>query len=233
MSKPHSLLFLPGLLCDDRLWRDQVAGLSDIATSVVADLTVDDSIPDMAERALSVAPEKFALIALSMGGYVAFEILRQAPERVTHLALFATSAGAESHERATKRRAALGSLRYGRFAGVTTRMLPQLIHPSRVGAPLGEEVKAMAERVGGEAFVRQQHAILERADSRPLLPSISVPTIVGVGVGDALTPVAESREIFRAIPGASLHVFGHCGHLPALEHPLTTTLLIRALLLDR
>ena len=232
MADRAPLLFLPGLLCDARLWRDQVAGLADVADARVADLTLDDSLAAMARRALDGAPERFALAALSMGGYVAFEILRQAPERVTRLALLATSAAPDSPDRAARRRAAMKSLASGRFMGVTRRLLPQLIHPERVATPLGDEVRAMAERVGGAAFLRQQTAILGRPDSRPMLASIAVPTLVAVGVADVLTPVAESRAMFRAIPGASLHVFGRCGHLPAMERPEKTTALLRGWLAD-
>jgi pimeloyl-ACP methyl ester carboxylesterase len=226
------LLLLPGLLCDARLWRDQVAGLGDVAAAQVADLTRDDALPAMARRALDAAPERFALAALSMGGYVAFEILRQAPERVTRLALFSTSASPDTPDRAERRRAAMSSLEHGRFVGVTRRLLPQLIHPDRVDGEVGAEVRAMAERVGGEAFLRQQRAILDRPDSRPLLASIGVPTLVAVGDADVLTPSTESRAIFRAIPGASLHVFGRCGHLPAMECPAWTTALLRGWLAD-
>lgn len=232
MSDRTPLLLLPGLLCDARLWRDQVAGLADVADPQVADLTRDDSLSAMARRALADAPPQFALAALSMGGYVAFEILRQAPERVARLALLATSASPDTAERAAHRRAGMSSLQHGRFVGVTRRMLPQLVHPDRVETPLGDDVRAMAERVGGEAFLRQQTAILGRPDSRPLLASIRVPTLVGVGDADVLTPPAESRAIFRAIPGASLHVFGRCGHLPAMERPAMTTALLRGWLAD-
>ncbi len=232
MADRPSILFLPGLLCDARLWRDQVAGLAEIADARVADLTLDTSVAAMAERALATAAPRFALGALSMGGYVAFEILRRAPERVTRLALVATSASPDTPERAVRRRAALSSLRHGRFAGVTRRLLPQLVHPDRVDTPVGDAVRAMAERVGGEAFERQQTAILGRPDSRPLLASIRVPTLVAVGDADVLTPPAESRALFRAIPGASLHVFGRCGHLPAMERPASTTALLRGWLAD-
>ena len=227
-----TLLLLPGLLCDARLWRDQVEGLRDLADAQVADLTLDDDVGAMARRVLASAPPRFALAALSMGGYVAFEILRQAPERVTRLALFATSASPDSADRAARRRAALASLAHGRFVGVTRRLLPQLVHPSRVDGEVGAEVRAMAERVGGEAFLRQQTAILGRPDSRPVLASIAVPTLVAVGDSDVLTPPAESRAMFRAIPGASLHVFGRCGHLPAMERPVKTTALLRGWLAD-
>lgn len=221
------LVFLPGLLCDERLWRDQVGALKGQASIQVADLTQDDSVEAMARRVLEAAPPRFGLVALSMGGYVAFELLRQAPERIERLALFATSAAPDGAERAAQRRSWMASLALGRFRGVTQRMLPQLIHPDRVDEPVGAEVQAMAERVGGEAFLRQQTAILNRPDSLPLLSSIKVPTLVAVGDGDVLTPPSESRTIHEGVAGSQFHVLPRCGHLPAMELPDETTELLR------
>lgn len=222
------LVLLPGLLCDARLWREQVLALHDVADAQVADLTLDDSVSAMAARVLAAAPERFALGGLSMGGYVAFEILRQAPERVTRLALFSTSAAPDSPQRAEQRRRAMAALSVGRFLGVTQQMMPQLLPASRLNDPLAGEVKAMAGRVGGEAFLRQQQAILGRPDSRPGLADIAVPTLVAVGDLDRLTPPAESQAIHDGIAGSSLHVFADCGHLPAMERPAETTALLRA-----
>ncbi|MFL5337420.1 MAG: alpha/beta fold hydrolase [Geminicoccaceae bacterium] len=213
------LLLLPGLLCDASLWRHQVTALSGITAPMVADLTQDDSVAAMAARTLAAAPPRFALAALSMGGYVAFEILRQAPERVSRLALLDTSAAPDSQARAAQRRAAMESLRLGRFAGVTTRMLPQLVHPRHVRSEVGAEVRVMAARVGAEAFFRQQQAILGRPDSRPLLGAIAVPTLVAVGAADVLTPPTEAMEIHNGIRRSFFHLFQDCGHLPPLEAP--------------
>ncbi|MGN7833714.1 alpha/beta fold hydrolase [Pseudoxanthomonas sp. 22568] len=229
VSSPRpSLLLLPGLLCDARLWRDQVEGLADLADITVPDLTLDDSVGAMAARVLAQAPARFALGALSMGGYVAFEILRQAPQRVERLALLSTSARADPPKRAAVRRASLALAERGRFAGVTRKLLPQLVHASRVDTPVGEEVMAMAERVGRDAFLRQQRAILERPDSQPLLPTLSMPTVVGVGDDDRMTAPEESRILQTGIAGARLHVFTHCGHLPPMEKPRETSDLLRA-----
>lgn len=222
------VLLLPGLLCDARLWRDQVAGLADIAEVAVPDLTRDDSVGALAARVLADAPERFALGALSMGGYVAFEILRQVPQRVTRLALLATSARADPPKRAAVRRASLAMAERGRFAGVTRKLLPQLVHASQVDTPVGEEVMAMAERVGRDAFLRQQRAILERPDSLPLLPALAMPTVIGVGDDDRMTAPEESRILRDGIAGARLHVFTGCGHLPPMEKPQETTELLRA-----
>lgn len=232
MSEPPPLVLLPGLLCDDRLWREQVAGLRDVAEGLVADLTLDESVEAMAARVLAQAPERFALAALSMGGYVAFEILRQAPDRVTRAALMATSAAPDSPSRAAERRAAMKAMKFGRFLGVTDRMLPQLIHPDHVGGEIGREVMEMAGRVGAEAFLRQQTAILGRPDSRPLLANIRIPTLVAVGDDDRLTPLAEAREIHEGVAGSRLHVFERCGHLPPMEAPQETTAVLRDWLLD-
>jgi pimeloyl-ACP methyl ester carboxylesterase len=224
----NPIVFVPGLLCDERLWRDQAKALSDLTTCCTADVTKDATVGEMAARLLAAAPPRFTLIALSMGGYVAFEVLRQASDRVQALALFDTSASPDPPGRAAERRAALNSLSSGRFVGVTNRMLPRLVDEQHLDGPVGQELRAMAERVGGEAFARQQRAILTRPDSRPLLPSISIPTLVGVGDGDVLTPPEEAVTIFRGVQHPSFHLFHRCGHLPAIEQPEATTDVIRA-----
>ncbi|WP_116807938.1 alpha/beta fold hydrolase [Steroidobacter cummioxidans] len=232
MPERPPLLLLPGLLCDQRLWRDQARDLGDVAETSIPDLTLDDSLSAMARRVLDAAPQRFALAALSMGGYVAFEILRQQPERVTRLALVDTSAALDSPQRVTQRLAGIKSLKHGRFFGVTSRMLPQLVHAKHVHGPIGAEVQAMAKRVGGDAFLRQQHAILNRPDSRPLLASINVPTLVAVGDSDILTPPSDAEEMHRQIAGSTYYVFAACGHLPPMEVPEETTQLLRRWLLE-
>lgn len=232
MSLAHSasspaLLFLPGLLCDDRLWRDQVTALQGGFACQMADTTQDDGLAAMAVRALAAAPPRFGLVALSMGGYLAFEILRQAPERVTRLALFDTSARPDTPEQARRRRGLMALTRTGLFKGVTPRLLPQLLHPDAMERPVAAEVSAMAARVGREAFLRQQAAILGRPDSRPDLPRIAVPTLVAVGEADVLTPPDHAEEIAAGIPGAVLHQIPGCGHLPPMEAPAATTALLQ------
>ena len=221
------LLLLPGLLCDERLWREPAAALAGVAPVHHADLTRDDSVAGMAARVLAAAPPVFALAGLSMGGYVAFEILRQAPQRVARLALLDTSARLDPPRRMMVRQAGLALAEAGRFAGVTRKLLPQLVHESRVDGEVGEEVMAMAQRVGREAFLRQQRAIIGRPDSLPLLPAIAVPTLVGVGEDDRMTPPEESRLLHERIPGARLHVFARCGHLPPMEAPRETAAVLR------
>jgi pimeloyl-ACP methyl ester carboxylesterase len=226
---PPVLLFLPGLLCDARLWREPIAALQGRASCLVADLTHDDSIAAMAARALRLVPDgtPFALCGLSMGGYVALEIMRQAPGRVARLALMDTSARADTPEQTRRRRALLALSESGMFRGVTPRLLPQLLAPENVAGPLGAEVMAMAERVGRPAFHRQQRAIMHRLDSRPDLPRIAAPTLVAVGEKDALTPPDLAREMAGLIPGARLAVIPEAGHLPPMETPDAVAGLLR------
>ncbi len=222
-----SIVFIPGLLCDARLWRDQLLGVSGLAPGIVADVSLDESVEDMASRLLDSAPARFVLVALSMGGYVAFEVMRKAPERVLALALFSTTAAPDSSARTAERERMLSSLEIGRFEGVTSRLLPRLVHADQLPGRVGSELAAMAHRVGREAFVRQQRAILRRPDSRPLLASIATPTLVAVGDSDQLTPPDEAVAIFRALPSPSFHLFHRCGHLPAIENPRETTNVLR------
>lgn len=225
------LLFLPGLLCDARLWRDQVTGLADLAAPVVADLTLDSDVAAMAARAIAAIEGPFALAGLSMGGYVALEVMRQVPGRVTRLALFDTSARPDTPEQARQRRGLISLTRSGQFRGVTPRLLPRLLHARNQPGPLADEVMAMAGRVGREAFLRQQAAILARPDSRPGLPAIAVPTLVAAGEADLLTPPELAREIAAGIPGAVLHLLPGCAHLPSMEAPEEVTALMRDWLL--
>lgn len=211
------LLLLPGLICDERLWRDVIGGLD--ARSTVADLTQDDSMAAMALRALAVAPPRFALAGLSMGGYVAFEILRRAPERVTHLALFDTSARADDAARRETRRKGIAMVGQGKFVGVSHGLLGSLIAPQHMGTEVAHKVQAMSERVGQEAYVRQQQAIMDRVDSRPLLGEIKVPTLVGVGEVDKMTPPELAEEMAAGIAGAELVRFPDSAHLPTMENP--------------
>lgn len=211
------LLLLPGLICDERLWRDVIAGLD--ARSVVADLTQDDSIGAMAQRALAAAPARFALAGLSMGGYVAFEIMRQAPERVTHLALLDTSARADEDARKETRRKGIEMVGQGKFIGVSRGLLGSLVAPQHMGTPVAGDVQAMSERVGQAAYMRQQVAIMNRVDSRPTLGDIQVPTLVGVGESDKLTPPELAEEMAAGIAGSELVRFPDSAHLPTMENP--------------
>ena len=222
------LVLLPGLLCDGALWRHQTETLADAAAFTIGDFTDDDSIEAMARSVLIEAPESFALAGLSMGGYVALEIMRQAPERVTRLALLDTSARADTPEQTVHRGGLLELVQMGEFKGVTPRLLPLLIHPDRLDdEALTGTIMAMAERIGKEAYLRHQNAILKRVDSRPYLPAIGCPTLVLCGRQDVLAPLDAHQEMADAIPRASLVVVEDCGHLATLEQPHAVSAALR------
>ncbi len=232
MPQKIPLVLLPGLLCDAALWRPQVEGRGTLAEPDITDLTRDDSLGAMARRVLAAAPPSFALAGLSMGGYVAQEVMRQAPERVTKLALLDTSARADTPEQTSRRRGLIELSEKGEFKGVTPRLLPLLIHAARhEDNPLTEVVMGMAERVGKEAFLNQQKAIMGRPDGREDLRRIACPTLVLCGRQDALTPLALHEEIAGLVPGAKLVVVEDCGHLSTLEKPKTVTAALRQWLL--
>jgi pimeloyl-ACP methyl ester carboxylesterase len=194
----------------------------------IADHTRDESMSAIARRILGTAPARFALAGLSMGGYVAFEILRQAPERVAKVALLDTSARADAPEQTAMRRAQMTLAAQGRLAEVVEQQFPRLVHRAhRTDASLRGVFNLMAEEVGAAGFIRQQTAILGRSDSQPTLASIRCPALVLVGEGDELTPPERAAEIAAGIPGAHLVSVPQCGHMSTLEQPAEVT---RALL---
>lgn len=228
MPRRRPLVLLPGLLCDAALWRHQVETLGDLAEMTVADLTIEDQAAAAARRVLAEAPDEFALAGLSMGGYLAFEILRQAPDRVTHLALLNTSARPDPPEKVKFRQDLIDLARMGEFKGVTPRLLPRLIHPGRLGdEALVRDVMEMAERVGRDAFLRQQRLLMTRPDSRHDLALIHCPTVVIAGREDGLTPLADSIEMAEKIRRAKLVVVEECGHLSTMERPHAVSAVLR------
>jgi pimeloyl-ACP methyl ester carboxylesterase len=222
------LVLIPGLLCDAALWRAQMEDLADIAEPMVADMTHDESMAAMACTVLNAAPQRFALAGLSMGGYVAQEVMRQASSRVLKLALLDTGARADTAEQSARRRGLIELAQKGDFKGVTPRLLPLFLHPDRLAdEELVAAVTEMAERVGKDAFLRQQRAIMGRTDSRPSLAAIGCPTLVLCGRQDALTPVALHQEMAAQIPGAGLEIIEDCGHLSTMERPREVTAALR------
>ena len=229
MASKTSLVLVPGLLCTAALWAPQIAALAEIADMQVGDHTRHDSLPAIAGSILAAAPPSFALAGLSMGGYIAYEILRQAPERVTRLALLDTGSRADTPERSAARRQIVALAERDGTRAAQSQLMPVLIHPARLADEvLVETVLRMGEDTGVETFRRQQTALMARPDSRPLLPSIRCPTLVLVGREDALTPPDLSREIADGIPGSRLEIVPDCGHLSTLERPQAVNDALRA-----
>lgn len=217
----ETLVLIPGLLNDAELWSRQVPMLDDLVDRIVIpDTTAHEDIRETAAQVLAETEGELAVAGLSMGGYVALEILRQAPERLERLALIDTSARQDSADQRRRRTGLIELADKGRFKGVTPRLLPMLVHASRLeDETVTRPIFDMAARIGKDGFIRQQKAILSRDDSRDLLAGVTVPTLIMCGRDDQLTPVELSEEMAKAVSGATLRIVEQCGHLPALERP--------------
>ena len=224
MTEPLPIVLIPGLLCSPRLYTEQLPDLWRFGPLVLADHTRDDQVGALADRILTAAPPRFALVGLSMGGYTAFEIMRRAPGRVARLALLDTSARADTPDQAERRRTQIAFARCGRFGEVVDQLFSSWVHRARRDdEALRRTVELMAEETGPEAFVRQQGVIMSRPDSRPDLAAIRCPTLVLVGDGDEATPPDRAAEIANGIAGARLVTVPECGHLSTLERPHQVT----------
>jgi len=221
MTDRVPLILVPGLLCDDALWRHQVESLADIADIRVAHQhTRYDSMAEIADAILNDAPTRFALAGLSMGGYIAMELIDRAPGRVERLALLDTRAGGDLPEQVSQRYEFIEQVKAGGFEEVVDRLVSLFIHSERFSdEALIPQVKAMTHRVGPESFIRQQHALLSRRDHLANLSNISCPTTIICGRQDQLTPLELSIEMADNIPGSELVVIEDCGHLTTMERP--------------
>lgn len=227
-DESHPLLLIPGLLCDAALWAHAREYLAALAPVHVADVTAGDSIAAMAAAVLDRAPPRFALAGLSMGGYVALEIMRRAPERVDRLALLNTHARGDTAEQSERRRRLVNMAVNGRFDAVVETLLPTMVHHDRLDDPaLISDITAMKHRLGPAVFERQQQAIIDRPDSRPSLSAIACPTLVLAGRSDEIAPLPRMAEMAEAIPGARLAIIEDCGHMSTMERPQAVTALLR------
>ncbi|HXZ67893.1 MAG TPA: alpha/beta fold hydrolase [Alphaproteobacteria bacterium] len=212
------ILLVPGLACSPRLFGEQIPALWRLGPVMVADHTHGETISEIAAQILASAPPRFALVGMSMGGYIAFEIMRQAKDRVSKLALIDTSARADTSEATEQREAQIRITQGGKFAAVIDAQFARMVHPShREDEKLKAIVHAMADDVGPDVFVRQQKAIIARPDSRPSLAAIRCPTLVIVGEADEITPPDRAAEMAEGISGARLVTLKNCGHLTTHE----------------
>jgi pimeloyl-ACP methyl ester carboxylesterase len=223
-----TLLILPGLLEDADAFDALVSGTQDIATAFFADMTRADSIAGLATEALKQAPEgPFLLAGHSMGGYVALEILRQAPARVAKLALLNTNARPDTPE-STENRRRLMALADRDFEGVINALMPKVMSAEHQKDPvMSGIVAAMALGIGKDAFKRQQEAIINRIDSRPHLAAIRCPTRVVAARDDAIMPVELLEELAKGIRGARLDVVEDSGHMASIEQPEEVVRIVR------
>jgi pimeloyl-ACP methyl ester carboxylesterase len=204
------------------MYEAQIAALWNFGPLLLADHRRHDSIAEIARSILEVAPPRFALAGLSMGGYVAFEMMRQAPERVLKLALMSTSARPDTAEQTKARNDQIAITQAGGYGKIMYSSLPMLLHHSN-DEGLRKKLLKMADDTGPDAYIRQQNAIKNRPDSRPLLASIRCPTLVLAGKNDKLTPPDRLKEIADGITGSRYVEIPECGHASTLDQPELTT----------
>jgi pimeloyl-ACP methyl ester carboxylesterase len=217
-SDPQDLLFLPGFMLTEALWDDMRDGLAALGNCHFGDLSRNDSIASMAAHVLAAAPPRFILFGFSMGGFVAQQIVRQAPERVLALALLNTSSRAQTPQEAAQTAAQLALARDIPFKGLTSRALASSVHPARRGdAALLGRLQAMALKNGKPVFLRQMAAL--RDDDPDGLERIDCPTLIVGSSDDGLRSLAESEQMARRIAGSRLVVMRDCGHMTPLEKP--------------
>jgi pimeloyl-ACP methyl ester carboxylesterase len=224
MDNSMPILLIPGLAGSPRIYAPVAPAMWRVGPVTVANHIRDGNMGAIARRILAEAPPRFALAGHSMGGYIAFEIMRQAPDRVAKLALVNTQARPDTPEATARRRALIARAKGGEYRGVLEELFPGFVHPSRrEDGALRQLVHDMGDDIGAEAFVRQQTAIISRPDSRPTLAWIKCPTLVLTGDEDNTIPNALSKEMADGIPGAKLLILAQCGHLPQVEQPQATS----------
>jgi pimeloyl-ACP methyl ester carboxylesterase len=223
MDNTMPILLVPGLVSSPRIYAPVAPALWRFGPVTVANHIRDDNMGAIARQFLAVAPPRFALAGHSMGGYIAFEIMRQAPQRVAKLALINTQARPDTPEATARRRSQVARAQSGEYHALLDDLFAGFVHPSRrEDAALRKLVQDMGDDVGADAFVRQQTAIMSRPDSRPMLAWIKCPTLVLTGDEDNTIPNSLSVEMAEGIPGAKLVILAACGHLPQPEQPQAT-----------
>jgi len=228
------LVFVPGLLCTDALFQPQIDALSASHSIHIAQTTDCETIDRMVEYMLDSVSGEIIVIGLSMGGYVAQEAARIAPDRISAIALLSTSAQPDDEARKRQRHELIKLSEIGRFKGVTPRLLPRFLSAEALeDEAMCQTVMDMAAEIGQKHFTSQQYAIMARRDQRPYLPSFHKPSLVLCGMADELTPPQLSEEMAGLLPRAELVLLDKIGHLSSLEAPEEVTqaiirLIIRA-----
>jgi pimeloyl-ACP methyl ester carboxylesterase len=223
-------VFITGQLLTNAVWEPMLATWGEFT---LADHRSDDTIGGMAERLLASAPARFDLVAHAMGGFVAFEVMRRAPERVNRLALLSTLASADGPAQTARRQGYIDLVESGRFDQVIEERVPILFPPAhREDERLLGIARTMASETGAETFMRQQRAIMARIDSRPSLTAIAAPTLLIWGDADGITTRVQQDEMLGAIPNSRLAVVPGAGHLTTVEQPERVGQLLKDFLAD-
>lgn len=221
------LLFISGLLSNERIWSHQIENLNDVALIKVISPT-QDTPQKMIEEILDQAPDQFALAGHSMGGWLCLEIIRKAKERVTKLCLLNTTAKADSPEKKNKRNEVIQRVENGQFHEIVKEFVDYFVFNTSVK----NEVEKMFLEVGEQAFIRQEKSMLMRAECDSILSTIQCSTLVIHARNDKVFTLEDHQELVKNIPQAKLSIIKECGHMSPLEMPKAVTHLLRSWLLE-
>lgn len=233
-ARDRTLILVPGLLCNERVWAPQIRALESEWSIQVADHGKLDSLGGMAQAIIDKAPPRFAIAGHSMGGRVTLEVLRRVPERVTHVALLDTGAhpvapGEAGQREAAGRYALLERARKEGMRAMAWLWLQNMVHPNRLNdQPLVEEILDMMSGMTPEIFEAQIRALLNRPDGKPVLQSIRCPTLILTGNEDSWAPPKQHEDMAALVPGSRLVVVPNCGHMSTLEQPEAVTEALRS-----
>jgi pimeloyl-ACP methyl ester carboxylesterase len=212
------------MMCDGRLFAPQISALSGRRTLVLATIVAHDTIEMLARDILANAPPRFALAGLSMGGIVAMEVIRLAPERVERLALLDTNPFAELELVRQRREPQIEKVRAGGLRAVMqNELIPNYLAEGHGTQQIVELCLDMAVGLGPDVFIRQSRALQKRSDQQATLRAVTVPCLVLCGASDTLCPLERHILMRDLIEGARLEIIEHAGHLPTLENPQQTT----------
>lgn len=231
-SRP-TVVLLPGLLCDEAVWVAQQQALAD-ADCIVPDYGLCASLPDMARLVLHrlQGHERWCVAGHSMGGRVALELARLAPDRIERMALLDTgyeprAAGPAGHTEEQNRLALLQLSRDRGMREMGRAWARGMVHPARLDTPLFEEILAMIERKSPAHFEAQIRALLARPDAGPVLQGLRCPTLLLCGRQDAWSPLARHQQMHAILPSAELVVVEDSGHMTTMEQPEAVTSALR------
>lgn len=231
MNDRVPLLLIPGQLSTDLMWLPQAAALADIAAITIADQNRAETIPSIAGSVLEQAPPRFVLAAHGMAGFIAFEMLRRAPDRVLGLALLDTLAPADNAAQTARRQRYLEQVAAGHFVDIVDERIPVVVHPSRIADPaVAGIVRRMAMDTGPARFAAQTRAIMGRPDSRPSLRDIRCATVLVWGRQDGMATHDHQQEMLAGIANARLAILEDTGHFTTLERPGDVARILRELI---
>lgn len=220
MLKCDTLVLVPGLLCNHHMWERQYEALKDHMQVVIANVRKDTSVKDMATRVLDTVTGNFAIAGLSMGGYVTLEVLAQGADRVSHFALMDTNAYADQKDATEKRKQAIALAEQDKFDQVLGALLPSILGERAIAdTEILDTMKLMASDTGITGFIRQQKAIMARADHRENLKNYTQPSLILCGKEDVLTPPHVHYEMVEQLPNSDFQLLGDCGHMAPMERP--------------